>query len=307
MKELWSKTAKLVLNYPILWLPYICAHLLNTSLGWLRHAVVAGITPWLTTTTRRSVLVGVPIQIHSDTASTKIVWISGALRWSFRYITLCIEITALVVIAALVVMIVRGEQPRFRAALTELRSYPKRILGYSFKLYFLVLTFATFVSFPVLRLWHWVTYSSAMTTSWSRVADFALVQGQVCVSIILFAWIMTPIEIRLLRAPDAEPPSAEEKKLGRYFVVLTGIGVWALRTAFTPLSLKLITLPQFPEQVYAWLTSLVLSFPYLMGEIGVALIATGGELNLDEIIVYRKWRQLARVLMPLHVDKREEV
>ena len=307
MKELWSKTAKLFLNYPILWLPYICAHLLNTSLEWLRHAAVAGITPWLTVTTRRSVLSGLPSQIYSDTASTKIVWISGTLRWSFRYLALCTEITALVVIAALVAMIVRGEQPRFITALKELRDYPKRILGYSFKLYFLVLAFATFVSFPALRLLHWVTYSSAITARWSRVADFALTQGQGLVSIILFAWIMTPIEIRLLRAPGAEPSSAEEKKLGRYFVVLTGFGAWTLKTTFMPLLLKLIALPQFSEQVYVWLISIVLSFPYLMGEIGVALIATGTEFNLGEIFVYRKWRELARVLMPLHVDEREKV
>jgi hypothetical protein len=302
MKELWRKTANLFLNYPILWLPYVCVHLLNASLDLLRHAAVVWIMRW--PTTWRSVLGGAPVQIHSGTAAAKIAWFSGVMEWSIRYLTLFLYAVALVITAALVTMIVRGEQPRLRAALAELRNYPKRILGYSFKLYFLNLVFAAFVSLPALRLSRWVT-DSAATTGWSRAANFALTQGQGLVSLILFAWIMTPITIRLLRGPSAEAPSADEKKLGRYFVILAGAGVFALEAALFPLLFNLITLRPSLQHVYASLLSLVLSFPFPLGDIGVALIAAGGEWNVGETSVPRKWRQLVRGLMPLHLDQRE--
>lgn len=302
MRQLWSKTAKLFLNYPILWLPYVCAQLLNASLNWLRRAAVFH---WLAMTTRRSVPGGISVPIYGSTASAKFAWVSGVTSWSLRYLTLCIEVVALVVTAALVTMIVRGEQPRLKAALAELRNYPKRILGYSLKLYLLVAIFAIFVSLPALRLLHWVTYSTATTGWWSQVANFALMRGQAFVSLVLFAWIITPVTIRLLRLPGAEPPSADEKKLGRYFVILTGIGALVLGPVFLTPLVKLVPLRAFPEQVYASLASIVLSFPFLLGDIGVALIATCGDLNLGEPFVYRKWRQLIRVLAPLHFNKRE--
>ena len=125
MKELWRKTAKLFLNYPILWLPYFCASLLNSSLEMLRHAMRLWIFYWLST--RRSVLGGPPIQIDSDFAGTQAFWITGAMEWSLRYLFFCLDTLALVATAALVTMIVRGEQPRLRAALEDLRGSSKRI------------------------------------------------------------------------------------------------------------------------------------------------------------------------------------
>lgn len=293
MKELWRKTTKLFLNYPVLWLPYVCARLLNDLLDSLWHAVP--IFRWLTTTTHRSVLGGAPVQVHSAAASSRL-WLFSVIELSLRYPNLCLDTVAIVVTAALVAMIVRGEQPRLRAALAELRAYPKRILGYSFKLYLLELVFATFVSYPALRLMNRM----------GRVANYALLEGQFLVGLVLIAWIITPITIRLLRVPGAEPPSADEKRRGRYFIILTGIGAFALSAALFPPLFKLVALRPSPEYVYASLVSLVLSFPVLLGDIAVALIAAGGEWKAGETAVQRKWRHLVRVLMPLHLGEREE-
>lgn len=286
MRDLWRKTAKLFLNYPILWLPYVCAHLLNGSLEWLRNAADMRI-----------------IQTYSSTAPGEMAWLP-VLGWSIRYVTLCLDTVAVVATAALVAMIVRSERPRLRAALAGLRSYPKRILVYSFKLYLLVGLLATIMSFPVLHGSGWLTYST-VATGWNRAAIFALVLGQGLVSIVLSAWIMAPITIRLLRAPGAEPPSVDEKKLGRYFVILIGCGTFALSAALFPVLFKLVALRPFPDNLRASLISLVLSFPYLLGNIAVALIATRGDWNPNETPIDRWWRQIVRTLMPLHFDERQ--
>jgi hypothetical protein len=304
MRELWGKTAKLFLRYPILWLPCVCAGLLNGSFDLLRRAARTQVFYWLSM--KPSVLGGAPVHIYSEVVRARAFWISGVMEWSLRYLTIYFDTAALVVTAVLVTMVARGEKPRLGAALTELRNYPNRILGYSLKLYFLAMLFAIFVSLPALRLLHWITDLST-TTGWSRAANFALTQGQSLVSLILFAWIITPITIRLLRIPGAEPPSSDEKKLGRYFVILTGSGAFALSAALFPQLFKLVALRPFPERVYALLVSLVLSFPLIvLGAIAVALIADGGDWNLGEPSAHLKWRQLVRVLMPLHFDEREE-
>ncbi len=117
---------------------------------------------------------------------------------------------------------------------------------------------------------------------------------------------MIPVTIQLLRVPGAVPPSADEKNLGRYFVILTGIGALALGAALFPLLFKLDTLRSFPRQIYDLLVSLVLYFPFLLGVIAVALIAVGGKWNVGETSTHRKWWGLVRVLMPMHFDQREE-
>jgi hypothetical protein len=225
MRKLWREAANLFLKYPILWLPAVCAGLLNVSLELLRRAATTQVFYWLST--RPSLLGGAPVHVYGEVAYTRTFWISGLMEWSLRYLTICLDTVALVLTATLVTMIVRGEQPRFRVALAELWNYPRRILGYSFTLYGLVVIFDVFVSLPALRLLHWVTNLTA-TTEWIRAVNFTLTRGQSLVSLILFAWIITPVTIRLLRAPGAEPPSSDEKKLGRYLVILTGAGALAL-------------------------------------------------------------------------------
>jgi hypothetical protein len=249
---------------------------------------------------------GAPVHVYSEFAQTRTFWISGVMEWSLRYLTIGLDTFALVLTAALVSIIVRGELPRFRAALAELWNYPRRILGYSFTLYCMVVIFAVFVSLPTLRLLHWVTDLNA-TTGWSRAVNFTLTRGQSLVSLILFAWIITPVTIRLLRAPGAEPPSSDEKKLGRYLVILTGAGALALYAALLPLLFKLVALRPFHGQVYALLFSLALSLPFtVMRVIALALVAAGGNRSLGEPSPHRNWRQLVRVFMPLHFDDREE-
>jgi len=152
----------------------------------------------------------------------------------------------------------------------------------------------------------WVT-SSAGAKGWSQAINFAIPQGERFVSLILIAWIMMPIAIRLLRVPSAELPSADEKKLGRYFVILTGVGGIALSATLSPLLFKVVLPGRFPQLVYSSLISLVLSFPFLLGQIGVALIAVGGDWNPGETPAILKWRRLVRSMMPLHSEPREKL
>jgi hypothetical protein len=305
VESLWRKTASLFLRHPILWLPFVCAHLLNASLDLLRRALVWRIVLWLSTSTRRSVLGGAPVKIHSYIAPAQIAWTSGLTEWTLRYLTTCISTIALVVTAAFVSMILRSEQPRLRAALAELRSYPRRILTYSFKLFFLYLAFDLFVSIPAFRLLQSID-SSTPATGWTQVANWALTQGQLLPSLILFAWIMTPVEIRLLRPLHAGPPSTGEKKLGRYFVILTGLCAVGLTLALPRLLFKLVTLRPFQEQILSSVASLLWVFPYLLGDIGVALIAAGWDWRLSESPLHSKLREHARILMPLHFNEPDQ-
>lgn len=303
MKELWRNSAKLFLKYPILWLPYVCVYLLDASLDILRRASFVPIIHRFSTS--RSALSGAFLHAYSEAAQVKAVWLSGAMQWSLRYVTICLGTVALLMTAALVNMIVRGEQPNLNSALAALRHYRGRILGYSLKLFFLTLVFATLVGLPAVHLMRVLTYS-APATGWSRAANFALTQGQLLLSLILFGWIMAPVTIRLLRPLDADSLSPGEKNLGRYFVIVAGFCALTLSASLFPLIVRIFPSRPFPQQVCSSLASLVLSFPFLIGEIGLALIAIGGDWKIGEPAIYGKYRELTRVLMPLHFSGRDE-
>ena len=303
MKELWRNSAKLFLKYPILWLPYACVYLLDALLDILRRASFVPIIHWFSTS--RSALSGAPLHAYSEAARAKAVWLSGAMQWSLRYVTICLDTAALLITVALVSMIVRGEQPRWNTVLAALRNYRGRILGYSFKLFFFTLVFATLVELPAAHLMRALAYS-APATGGSRVANFALTQGQLLFGLVVFGWIITPITICLVRPLDANSLSPGEKKLGRYFVIVTGFCALVLSASLFPLIITLVPSRPFPQQVSDSLVSLVLSFPFLIGEIGLALIAIGGDWKIGEPAIYGKYRELTRVLMPLHFSGRDE-
>lgn len=292
VKKLWRKTARIFLEHPVLWLPFLCAHLLTYGLHRLQRFVDSRIIERYETW--RSVLGGRVFGNSNPAAHAQAAHIVSILGSSAQYLYMCIGATALVVTAFLVAMIIRDERPGLKPAMTELRNYPKRILGYSFKYWFLGLVLTSLIVIPMV---HFVIplqgRHPAIVTLLTRV--------QVLITMALSAWIMTPIAIRLLRPPDSAPLTAVERRLGRYFAILAAIAVYALDALLIPLALKLLQPHSSGAQhVSMDLLGSVLSFPDLLASIALALLAAGGDWYADETPPLVNLRGLFRTLMPLH-------
>jgi hypothetical protein len=227
------------------------------------------------------------------------------LSWDINYVYQCVYAAVLIVTAVLVAAILRGEQPEMRVDVMALREYPKRISGYSLKLWLLSLIFMVLYGLPAIL-------HAVSTGRWSNVYTGV----EYVVSLVCFGWFMAPLAIRLLRPLGSEPVSAAEKRLGRYSVIFAGIAVFALgRLLFLPLrQLSGIVLKRFGVTSAAGQVIIddvlgpVLAFPNLMASIAIALIAAGGDWKVDttipSLIAIQK---LLRRLMPLHSQPGNEL
>ena len=304
VKDLWRGTAKLFLKYPILWLPFICAHLADYGFNWLRGQAAWQIVKWFATWHSVLGASGIAASEASNARALRIVSILGS---GLQYVEICIGAIALVMTAFLVAMILRRQRPDLKAATAELRNYPKRILGYSLKYWCLDLVLMLLVTGPAYRL-------TMSPSSSSRPLIFLHLHAQlvmkvpVVAGIIITVWIMTPIAIRLLRPLNAAPLTAVEKRLGRYFAMLAALAAYLFGALLFPLELILLKpLPGAAQRAAEDLLGFVLSFPNLLAMIAISLLAIGGDWQIGEVFPRFHFREFLRTLMPLHFGQGEGI
>jgi hypothetical protein len=264
MRELSSKAAELFRKNPVLWLPFFCAHLLTSCLVWVRKFATHEILAWIMT--KRSVLGGNlgRSDLHSDTIQT-IERISFSMQWGTIYVDSCLNAIALVLTAVLLGMIVRSQRPSLATAFAALRYYPERILFYSLKFWLLSVVLDALMAWPASHL---------LETMPNRIKWIllALTDGQVLLTMLCSAWVMAPIAIRLLRPVDSGIVSAEDKRKGRYFYMLTVAAMFTLSRILFPLVTRLPFNATY-ERAIVDLASFVVSFLSVLLFIALALLA----------------------------------
>jgi hypothetical protein len=86
MKKLLQKTVNTFLRHPILWLPYLCAYLLQDCLGWLRKLARKEIFVWCMTGIRHSVLGGPDIPFSNANGTRNAVRLNSVLGCGIDFI-----------------------------------------------------------------------------------------------------------------------------------------------------------------------------------------------------------------------------
>jgi hypothetical protein len=299
MLKLLQKVVKVFLRHPILWLPYICAYLLEDGLRWLQGLANREIFTWYLT--GHSIWSGSDTPFSSASASVYAARMDRVLFCGADYIYGCIWAFELVVTAILVSIIFRAEPLAWRSVAAAARGYWKRILGYSAKLWVLSMALMALASVSAIFL--------AMPTA-NRPASiiFLYTKIQIVVGILCYGWIMAPMSIRLLRPADSPPVTAVEKRQGRWFVILAAIAAQALSLLLHPLLQAMSSHASKAAYTIAIDSiQIVLSFPILLATIAIVLIAIGGEPLADSSTPRIDLRKYLRTVMPLHYGQGERI
>jgi len=299
MRRLWSKAAGLLLAYPILCLPYICAESFASCLEWFQHLAVKRIVNWLPVTqSLPSVLIG---RVNSPVdVSVVLLWaarLTASIRWARNYADSCVFTTATVFTAILVDTLLREESLAFSQAWARLRSYVSRILFYSLKSWFLTLVLYIAVLVTDNRLRNMLAAGSTM-----RFVTIAAVN---LLDVLCFAWIMAPIMVDLLRPVGSTAPADPTRKLGRYVFLITVIASFTFRRLLDPLLAKLTFEFRDHQDAIFGLASLIVDSPYVLLYIALALLAADASLDSGDKEIFQRQKFLLAV-MPLHFREKQE-
>lgn len=295
MLNLWRKTIELLRKYPILWVPYLCADVATSCLTWLRRLASKAIFHWVATKHLHSVLGGDVVTTNFDyDTMKKALRLSAPLEWVTQYVNACLYVAALILVAVLVAMVLRGEKPDLAAAAPTLRTYSRRILLFALIFCALTLVLTALAILPS-------NYLLSVKLQQSRVF-LALLIGEELLTTICSAWIMTPIAIALIRPRDAVAVSVERRSLGRRFAVLVGATVIGLSQLSGLLMTRLGPISNLGQAVLRPLDSLVVNAPCILLFIALALIAAEDPLEIQSVPL-PKTRKLLQDLMPLHFSQ----
>lgn len=296
MKDLLRKSASILRQHPILWVPYIVAELIDSCLNRLRYFVDRRFVIWVAHRPISSVLGG-NLAPHGINAATmqNLSHLTAVVASAAHYVSLCIFTTAMVFTAILAGIILRDQQPAFANATAKLRTYPKGILIYALKAWLLstVLWAFCLIVLPLLALHPGSRTFSAVS------AGLSLLTG------LCFVWVMAPVAINLLRPPGSPALAMQDRRIGRYIYMLTFAVIWVVEHSLDPAISELLR--KLPAAHYAVdyflfpLIDLVIVFAYL----AFALIADPDLQGRVTDIGFGAPEWL-RTLMPLHFQPRRE-
>src|SRR5580658_1388756 len=252
--KLLRKTLDLFLGQPAIWLTYLGARWLVACLGWVRKSASDRIIEWCPT--GHSVLGGAAFQNCGENWELKLT-LTRLVRSGFEFADRCIYTVMLVAIALIVGAILRGETPALKTIASAPRPSLGRILVYSIKIWFLGLILSVLIYEP--------SYTEAVSKHFSaQWVSYAFTAGQSVLSTVCYVWIMVPLAIALLRPAGAGVVPVEEKRLGRLFLILTGLAAYATESLLAPVMTTILASVSKPVQPLAvGMLSPVFSFPNL--------------------------------------------
>jgi hypothetical protein len=225
-----------------------------------------------------------------EASLAKVRLAAALLGITFKYTNLCLDTTGMVLTAVLVFMVLRGQKPNLFMAVNRLRSYPARVLWYSFLLFALSTVLSILVDIPVFLVSNKLGQGSPYSAQ--------LLHGEVLVTALLSAWIMAPLAVALLRTAKAAALSTAEKEQARYSLVLTTAVVIALSLIFDPWVFS-VTAGLHSQSTIVPLALIVLKFPYVMAFVALALIA-GVDSQEDGPVMPSRLKEFFKGLMPMH-------
>lgn len=279
MRELWRRTSELFWQHSILWLPLLCAELCAFCLNRLTGLATKRIYDWFLA--GRSLLSNDPFAPPLDrTAVWKATILSLPLRWTTYFVNLCLYTAAFILTAMLVEMALRRQQPDVASSLSALRSYTKRIIIFSLKIYALVAIMSGVMYLPVKYLW-------PVAISLSSFAGEHLFPLSVTIlSWTCIAWVMTPAGFKLLQAPESQWKHAESIRLGRILSILALVvtnAFWYLIQYGEQAIISTANLSPGPQlQIIYAIGSLLRVFPCVLLFIALSLLA---ERKIQEPVI----------------------
>jgi len=291
MQALIRKTLKLFASYPVLWLPFVCAELVGIGLDSLQRLTLKPLLTWFAT---RHTVFGGEDQVYDQAAQHKAIMASMPLEWGTRYLTFCLSAIALLLTAALVSMILRGQKPDLATAVAEaLRAYPRRIAAYALKFWVLSTLLYALVGQPTSFL-----FKSLPNVTF---AVWNVIWGSETLLILLCsAWIMAPISLALLRPADAVPASPLQRQQARFFSIGITVATFLLSRLLDPPILKLIGNIPYRRGIFS-VTSLPIQLPNVFLLIALALIASESEEAMPDLPpLGPRIKRALEPLMPLH-------
>lgn len=302
MKDLLRKSAIILRQHPILWVPYIVAEVIDRCMSWFRHFADGRIFRWVANRQIHSALGN--FAAHSTEAAVmhNLSRLREILFWTTQYISICIFATAMVFTAILTGILLRDQPSALAQATAKLRTYPKRILVYASKAWLLGLLLFT-SSLVALLFLHPGSHSFAAVSS--SHAYPAISDGLNLLTGLCFVWLMAPVAINLLRPPGSPALAMQDRRIGQYFYMLTFVVIWAVEHSLDPAISELLR--KLPATHYAVdyflfpLIELLSVFPF----IAFALIADPDLQRrvTDSGFGAPEW---LRTLMPLHFQPRRE-
>jgi len=258
---------------------------------WLRTLVSQRIIEWCPTV--HSVLGSAYPSCGSETWGFKFTLIH-LLRACFEYADHCIFTVELVVISMVVGAILRGDKPSIETVKRSFRPSPGQILMYSLKIWFLSLVLVVLIYAPAFI----ETFPTHIRSRW---ASHAFTTAQSMLSLVCYVWIMVPLALALLRPAHAGAATVNEKRQGRTFFILAGAAAYATQSL---LNLLVQFVPAFGSNavrpIVFSLLSPVVSFPNLLADIALVLLASREDWGSVEIRPALNIRDRLRGLMPLH-------
>ena len=266
MKDLWQRALELFRIHLCLWIPCVCAGLLNLILGWLEKAAVFRTARRLMTV--HSALGGEfvsPDQGEYIHIASRISMVLGPFRW---WLDTCFLVVALVVTAKLVGMILDGNSPQLVRALKDTLLEWRGILQFSFK------CFLAFGAIGAVML----LLTTSATVSLRLLAFLASKAVNYPIALVLegcAAWLLMPSAMRLLQVSDDVEVTTQTRKVGTAYVVLTsGAGiVLGILIAMAEAGLRFEN--QFELSAVTAANSIVENAPTVFQFIALALLAAG--------------------------------
>lgn len=297
MRNLWRKAAKLLLEFPVLWVPYLAAELLAIGLWRLRGMAEKGIFRWFSTS--HSVLGGnmeAPAVDHATLAKASLAYAPIGLATIFVVVSLFV--IALVVTAGMVDAIGREENPDARAALAGIAPRCRRILLFS-------LVFLAAFGFAGAGVLLPAVYLLKVVHRLELAPSTALSFGLAPVVVGCAAWMVTPLAIRLLRAGATGPVSVQIRKRGTIMAILAAEAGIALGVISQKFEAHMMFGSRWEGTALSLLNSILANAPDVLLFIALALLSTecAREMERSED---SKMHRILQALMPLHFGHSKE-
>ncbi len=282
-------------SYPILWLPFVCRELLGSLLGTLEHFVNRKFIAW--TVTKHYLIQG------DSNYPAKTVAVTLPVYAVTYFADACIFASALVLTGSLVRIVLSHPE----ANLTEIRSQRilshlardgRRILDFALKYGSLATVMMGTIGLPLTYL---VFSRGNLNPSYGNLVT----AGEMIVTGLIFAWVMAPIAIRLLRSTNSEEVSPAASRIGRFSMMIAAAATVLLGRSLSVLLAELSINWPHAWSVLGILERLVVNSPEVF--LFVVLVLIADEVTVEKHPQISKLRRALIELMPLHFsgDKEE--
>lgn len=289
MRELWRKSFELFRRHPVLWAPYVCAELIAFCLSTWRATTLRSINLRIRQAELGSPL-GIRLQNFDLVRARHWAYALGwPLEWTVRYINVSLLTFALLTIAVLVGRLSRDSKLDSQNVAHSPKPGVKAVLLFALKLCAVTWIVTELLLVPLSYVE--ILINSGLTIYYPVPIGFMILEY------VAVAWIMAPIALRLLRAPDAPAPNAQQKKAARFTAMLAVPSIAILEFVIPRLETHVYLRSRAAGRVLFATNDLAFNLPMLFLFIALAVLALEVPLTAEPPM---HLPEPIKNLMPLH-------